>query len=77
MCRRGENVFLEMFTDNDCNTFTHLKGKSWSHEGGDGLGSPRCLMSKRRRHKEKEIQIGASELGTSTHEESFKLGIYI
>ena len=59
MCRRGEKVFWEMFTENDCNAFTHLKGKSWSNEGGDGHGSPRCLMSKPRRHKE----IGASELG--------------
>ena len=54
--RRGEKVIWEMFTENDCNTFADLIGKSCSNEGGDGQGSPRCLMSKRRRHEE----IGAS-----------------
>ena len=45
-----------MFAENECNTFADLKGKSRSNEGGEGYGSPRCLMSERRRHKE----IGAS-----------------
>ena len=26
--RRGEKVIWEMFTENDCNTFTDLKGES-------------------------------------------------
>ena len=54
--RRGEKVIWEMFTENDCNTFADLEGKSCSNEGGDGQGSPRCLRSNRRRHEE----IGAS-----------------
>ena len=54
--RRREKVIWEMFSENDCNTFADLKGKSWSKIGGDGRGSPRRLMGKWKRHEE----VGAS-----------------
>ena len=44
--RRREKVIWKMFTENDCYTFADVEGESGSKKGGDGRGSPRCLMGK-------------------------------